>query len=298
MLQGDCDAMKEKSEVFLTDTHAHLASARFATEVPGILARSRKAGVGRIVSISCDIDDVEANLVLAATHPGLFATAGIHPCYVHEPGPADWRERLRNLAARPEIVAIGEIGLDYYHPPEDGSETTVWRKLQESIFEEMLQLAQDLSLPAVIHSRESTPAVLAVLARFPAVRAVLHCFTGTPAEAEQALAAGHFLSFTGVITYPKADDVRATAAVVPLDRVMIETDAPYLAPVPFRGKSCEPAMIRHTCQRLAEVHGIPTEEMTEATSRNAESFFGLSGPLLGADGAAEEGCGNGEGVVL
>lgn len=280
MLQGDCDAMKEKSEFFLTDTHAHLATARFAEEVPGILARSREAGVGRIVSISCDLDDVEANLDLAAAYAGVFATAGIHPCYVHEPGPADWRERLRRLSERPKIVAIGEIGLDFYHPPEDGSETAAWRRLQESIFEEMLQLAQDLHLPAVIHSRESTPAVLDVLARFPAVRAVLHCFTGTPAEAEEALAAGHFLSFTGVITYPKADDVRATAAVVPLDRLMIETDAPYLAPVPFRGKSCEPAMVRHTCQRLAEIHGLSTEEMTVATSRNAETFFGLSGPLL------------------
>jgi TatD DNase family protein len=272
--------MKEKSEFFLTDTHAHLATARFAGEVPGILARSREAGVGRIVSISCDLDDVEANLDLAAAYAGVFATAGIHPCYVHEPGPADWRERLRRLSERPKIVAIGEIGLDFYHPPEDGSETAAWRRLQESIFEEMLQLAQDLNLPAVIHSRESTPAVLDVLARFPAVRAVLHCFTGTPAEAEEALAAGHFLSFTGVITYPKADDVRATAAVVPLDRLMIETDAPYLAPVPFRGKSCEPAMVRHTCQRLAEIHGLSTEEMTVATSRNAETFFGLSGPLL------------------
>lgn len=280
MLQGDCHAMKEKSEFFLTDTHAHLATARFAGEVPGILARSREAGVGRIVSISCDLDDVEANLDLAAAYAGVFATAGIHPCYVHEPGPVDWRERLRRLSERPKIVAIGEIGLDFYHPPEDGSETAAWRRLQESIFEEMLQLAQDLHLPAVIHSRESTPAVLDVLARFPAVRAVLHCFTGTPAEAEEALAAGHFLSFTGVITYPKADDVRATAAVVPLDRLMIETDAPYLAPVPFRGKSCEPAMVRHTCQRLAEIHGLSTEEMTVATSRNAETFFGLSGPLL------------------
>lgn len=298
MLQGDCDAMKGKSEVFLTDTHAHLASARFAGEVPGVLARSREAGVGRIVSISCDLDDVEANLGLAATHPGVFATAGIHPCYVHEPGPADWRERLRNLANRPEIVAIGEIGLDYYHPPEDGSEATAWRLLQESIFEEMLQLAENLRLPAVIHSRESTPAVLAVLARFPAVRAVLHCFTGTPAEAEQALAAGHFLSFTGVITYPKADGVRATAAVVPLERIMIETDAPYLAPVPFRGKPCEPAMIRHTCQRLAEIHGVTTEEMTITTSHNAESFFGLSGPLLGAGAAWEGGCESGECVIV
>lgn len=285
MLQGDRNEMKEKSEVFLTDTHAHLASARFQGEIEGVLARSREAGVGRIISISCDLEDVTANLTLASTHPGVFATAGIHPCYVHEPGPEGWRDSLRALADRPEIVAIGEIGLDYYHPPEDGSEVTVWRGLQESIFEEMLQLAQDLKLPAVIHSRESTPAVLAVLGRFPEVKAVLHCFTGSPEEAEKALAAGHFLSFTGVITYPKADDVRATAAVVPLDRLMIETDAPYLAPVPFRGKSCEPGMVRHTCQRLAEVHGLSPDEMAQVTSANAERFFALSGPLLGAGAA-------------
>lgn len=274
--------MKEKSEVFLTDTHAHLASTRFEGEIEAVLTRSREAGVGRIISISCDLEDVTANLALASTHPGVFATAGIHPCYVHEPGPEGWRESLRSLAARPEIVAIGEIGLDYYHPPEDGSEVAVWRRLQESVFEEMLQLAQDFHLPAVIHSRESTPAVLAVLARFPQVTSVLHCFTGSPAEAEQALAADHFLSFTGVITYPKADDVRATAAVVPLDRIMIETDAPYLAPVPFRGKSCEPGMVRHTCQRLAEIHGLSPDEMARVTSANAERFFTLSGPLLGA----------------
>lgn len=285
MLQGDRDEMKEKSEVFLTDTHAHLASARFQGEIEGVLARSREAGVRRIISISCDLEDVTANLALASTHPGVFATAGIHPCYVHEPGPEGWRDSLRALADRPEIVAIGEIGLDYYHPPEDGSEVKVWRGMQESIFEEMLQLAQDLKLPAVIHSRESTPAVLAVLGRFPEVKAVLHCFTGSPEEAEKALAAGHFLSFTGVITYPKADDVRATAAVVPLDRLMIETDAPYLAPVPFRGKSCEPGMVRHTCQRLAEVHGLSPDEMAQVTSANAERFFALSGPLLGAGAA-------------
>lgn len=297
MLKGEGDAMKEKSEVFLTDTHAHLASHRFLGDLGGVLARSCEAGVGRIVSISCDLGDVEANLDLAASHQGVFATAGIHPCYVHDPGPADWRERLRHLAVRPEVVAIGEIGLDYHHPPGDGSETSAWRRLQESIFEELLQLAQDLHRPAVIHSRESTPSVLRVLARFPSVRAVLHCFTGSPEEAEEALAAGHFLSFTGVITYPKADDVRATAAVVPLDRVMVETDAPYLAPVPFRGKSCEPGMVRHTCQRLAEINGLSTDEMAVITSRNAATFFGLSGLLLGESASQEPGCGIGPGVV-
>lgn len=273
--------MEAKSEAFLTDTHAHLASARFAGEIPGILERSGAGGVGRIVSISCDVDDAETNLSLAAAHPGVFATVGIHPCYVHEPGPEGWRERLRAQASAKGVVAIGEIGLDFYHPPQDGSDVAAWRRLQEALFEEMLQLALDHKLPAVVHQRESTAATLAVLERFPGVTAVLHCFTGTSSEAERALAGGHFLSFTGVLTYPKADDVRETAVRVPLDRVMVETDAPYLAPVPFRGKSCEPAMVQYTARRLGELHGLSPAEIAGITSRNAERFFGLSGPLLG-----------------
>ncbi len=276
--------MKAESEPFLTDTHAHLASPRFAGEIPGLLARARADGIGRIVSISCDFGDSERNLSLAEEHPGVFATAGVHPCHVHEPGPEGWRNQLRALVERPQVVGIGEIGLDYYHPPQDGSGVDEWRRLQESVFEEMLQLALDLGLPAVIHSRESTDAVLGVLERFPGVTAVLHCFTGTPEQAERALAGGHFLSFTGVLTYPKAEEVRETARCVPLDRVMVETDSPFLAPVPFRGKPCEPAMVRHTALRLGELHGLSLDEISTATSGNAERFFGLSGPLLDSSG--------------
>ncbi len=279
--------MEAKSAPFLTDTHAHLASRRFAGEIPALLARSREAGIGRIVSISCDVEDAETNLSLAAAHPGVFATAGIHPCYVHEPGPADWRERLRAQIAAGGVVAVGEIGLDFHHPPQDGSGEADWRRLQESVFEEMLQLSLDHGLPAVIHQRESTAATLAVLERFPGVTAVLHCFTGTPAEAERALAGGHFLSFTGVLTYPKAEEVRETASLAPLDRIMVETDSPYLAPVPFRGKPCEPAMVQYTARRLGELHGLSPAEIAGITSRNAERFFGLSGPLLGSGTATE-----------
>lgn len=273
--------MEVKSAAFYTDTHAHLASRRFAGDLPGLLTRAREAGVGRILSISCDVEDGETNLRLAGAHSGLFATVGIHPCYVHEPGPADWREQLRRQVQAEKVVAIGEIGLDYYHPPEDGSELSAWRRLQESIFEEMLQLALDHQLPVVVHQRESTEATLAVLERFPGVRAVLHCFTGSPAEAERALAGGHSLSFTGVLTYPKAEEVRETASMVPLDRVMVETDAPYLAPVPFRGKGCDPAMVVYTGRRLGELHGLTPPEVAQITSENAARFFRLDGPLLG-----------------
>jgi TatD DNase family protein len=269
--------MEEKSHVFLTDTHAHLASSRFTGEVDGVLARAREAGIGRIVSISCDEEDIRTNLDLVSRHPGVFTTAGIHPCYVHEVGVGDWLGRVRELASRPEVVAIGEIGLDFYHPPQDGGTVDRWRALQQDVFEAMLQLALDLSKPVVVHQRESGPAVLAVLARFPQVRAVLHCFTGGPSEAEEALAAGHWLSFTGVLTYPKSELIREAAALVPDDRILLETDAPYLAPVPFRGKSCEPAMVRHTALKLAEVKRRSLDEIADLTSRNAERFFRIVG---------------------
>ncbi len=272
--------MEAKSKAFFTDTHAHLASSRFVGCLPELLTRASEAGIGRIVSISCDLEDVESNLAIAASGPGIFTTAGIHPCYVHEPGPEGWGERLRVLARAPEIVAIGEIGLDFYHPPQDGTSEAAWRGRQHRVFEEMLQLATDLDLPAVIHQRESFAPTLDVLQAFPKVRAVLHCFTGGPAEAERALAAGHFLSFTGVLTYPKSEEVRAAAAIAPVDRIFVETDAPYLAPVPFRGKTCEPSMVAYTARRLGELHGLGPDEIAKLTSENAEKFFRLRGPLL------------------
>lgn len=280
MLEDFAERMEAKFETFLTDTHAHLLSSRFREDLDGVLRRAATNGIGRIVSISCDFEDSRDNLALAGERDGIFATAGIHPCYVHEPGPDGWREGIRALARDPAVVAIGEIGLDHYHPPEDGSELRDWRRLQEQVFEEMLQLALDLDRPAVIHSRECTSAALDVLDRFPGVVAVLHCFGGTLAEAERALEAGHYLSYTGVLTYPKAEEVRTTAAVAPLDRILVETDAPYLAPVPFRGKSSEPAMVRNTALRLAELRGLALDEIASITSDNAARFFRLAGPLL------------------
>ncbi len=265
---------------FFTDTHTHLASSRFREDLESVIGRAAVAGVRRMVSISCDLEDTAFNLSLAASHPGISATAGVHPCYVHEIGPEDWLSLLREMAGRPEIVAIGEIGLDYFHPPADGSEVEVWRARQREVFETLLQLAQDLEKPVVVHQRECGPDVLDVLAGFPRVRAVLHCFTGGPTEAETALAAGHWLSYTGVLTYPKAPEVRESAKITPLDRLMIETDAPYLAPVPHRGKRCEPGFVVETARGLAEIHGLSLEETAALTSENAGRFFGLPAALL------------------
>lgn len=257
----------------LIDTHSHLASSRFEGEIEEVIERAAEAGVAQIVAIACDLEDSESNLHLAAAHGAVAATVGIHPLYIHELDSPNWLARLAEMARDEAVAAIGEIGLDYFHPPADGSPEKEWRHRQRAVFEQQLQLAADLDLPVVVHQRESAADVAEVLKSFPGVKAVLHCFTGTLAEAEAALAMGHFLSFTGILTFPGAGSVREVAAAVPRDRIMVETDSPYLAPVPFRGKRCEPAMVRHTALQLAELHATSGEEMAEITTENARRFF-------------------------
>lgn len=257
----------------LIDSHAHLASSKFDGEVDSLIAAANENGVDRIVSIACDIDDSCENLDLARRFPGIVAaTAGIHPLYVDEVDES-WESELKELAQMPELAAIGEIGLDYFHSPPEGFTEDSWRARQLEIFEIQLQLAIDSDLPVVIHQRNSAEDVTAVLKQFSRVRAVLHCFTGTVPEAEAALEMGHLISFTGILTFPNAPEIREVAAMVPADRIMVETDCPYLAPVPFRGKRCEPAMVSHTASALADVFGVSKEEIAATTTCNAESFF-------------------------
>lgn len=257
----------------LVDTHAHLTSRRFQGHLDDILARSRAEGVKHIVTIGCDLDDSEQVVGLIEAHEMVSGAIGVHPCYVHEVTEPDWIDRLKKLAQSHPVAAIGEIGLDYYHAPPEGFTEESWRARQAEYFEAQLQLSVELALPVVIHQRESGDDVLAILKNFPKSLAVLHCFTGTQAQAELALELGHYLSFTGVVTYPKAPDVRELAAFVPEDRFMVETDSPYLAPVPFRGKSNEPAYVVHTARQIAEVRGIEPEECASLTTQNAARFF-------------------------
>lgn len=264
--------MEGKSKFPITDTHAHLASGRFKNELDSIISRAVEQGVSRIVTIACDVEDSIRNFELAEAYSSVLPTAGIHPLYVHETEPG-WQSEIRNLARRPEVAAIGEIGLDYYHPPGDGSSEKAWRSLQATVFEELLQLAVELQLPVVIHQRNSAEDVTTILRQFPEVRAVLHCFSGSVKEAETALEMGHFLSFTGILTFPSAREVRDVASMVPLDRVMVETDCPYLAPVPYRGKRCEPYMVASTLEKFAGIRELSLDEAAEITTRNAANFF-------------------------
>lgn len=265
--------MKEKNSPSLVDTHAHLTSKRFAGEADALLKRARGQGVDRIVTIACDREDSRAALELAEEREAVSATVGIHPLYVHEDDMPSALEEIRRLAATRAVAAVGEIGLDYYHPSPEGFEEAGWKTLQAEVFETQLQLAVDLSLPVVVHQRDSAEDVIATLRNFPKAKAVLHCFSGTREEAETFLSMGHWLSFTGILTFPSAESVREAAAIAPADRIMVETDSPYLAPVPFRGKTCEPSLVVHTAKKLAEVRGIAFEEVAETTTRNAERFF-------------------------
>lgn len=266
----------------LVDTHAHLNSSRLVGDLEDLLRRARESGLVRIVSIACDLEDSKANFELAARETLVAPTAGVHPLYVHEVAGNDWDRELRSFAERPTCTAVGEIGLDYFHPPQDGSSDEAWRTRQKDAFVKQLQIALDLGLPAVIHQRASFDDTMEVLADFPDVRCVLHCFTGSVAEAERALDAGHWLSFTGILTFPNAAEVRESAKIVPLDRVMVETDAPFLAPVPFRGKRCEPTHVVHTARALADLHDVSQDEIARTTTRNANAFFrGLDCPVPG-----------------
>ena len=259
----------------LIDTHAHLASSKYEGEINSIVTAATSAGVGRIVAIACDLEDSHQNLSLSRDYPSVVApTAGIHPLYVHETKEG-WLQELTKIAGEPGIAALGEIGLDYFHPPPEAFTEENWRYKQWEIFEQQLQLSIESDLPVVIHQRNSADDVTSVLRQFPKARAVLHCFTGTTQEAEAALEMGHFLSFTGILTFPNAPEVREVASMTPQDRIMLETDSPFLAPVPFRGKRCEPSMITHTASTLAEIHKVSAAEIAELTTRNAESFFNL-----------------------
>ena len=252
----------------MIDTHCHLTDPRLGGQLPAVLARAAAAEVTRMVTIGTSIADSRDALALARRLPNVACAVGIHPNYTADAAPRD-AEQLVDLLNDPAAVALGEIGLDYFHGRVDPTH-------QADLFAAQLKIADRLGKPVVIHSREAIDDTLAILADFPGVRAVFHCFTGTAAEAGRIVAAGYLIGFTGPITYKKNDELRNAARRVPADRLLIETDAPYLSPEPVRKvKVCEPAFVAHTAARLAEVRGISLDELDATTTANAERFYGL-----------------------
>ena len=250
------------------DSHCHLTDGRFDEDRAAVLDAALEVGVTSMVTVASNLEDARAAADLAAAHPGLWSTAGIHPHEVSEAGDGDLRLVQELAATHSEIVAIGETGLDYFydHSPRD---------LQRRWFEAHLGVAADLDLPIVIHTREAEDDTIEVLRNAPkSVRKVLHCFTGSLRLLEVGLEEGCYVSFAGIITFSKFDGQDAVRAV-PGDRLLAETDAPYLAPVPRRGKRNEPAFVAHVVVALADIRGEDVEEVAEATAQNAERLYAL-----------------------
>jgi TatD DNase family protein len=250
--------------VKLVDSHCHLDDGQFDADRDETIARARAAGVETMMAIGTGNGppDLEVAVRLADLYPFILATIGVHPHYAAK-ATEETFDRLRELASHPKVQAIGEIGLDYHY---DFSP----RDVQRTVFEQQLALAAAAGKPVVIHTREAWEDTLAVLRSHWQGSGIMHCFTGDERQARQALDLGFHLAFGGVLTFPKAEDVRQAARITPADRLLVETDCPYLAPVPRRGKRNEPAFLVETVRRLAEVRGLLPEEIAEQTTGNFE----------------------------
>lgn len=254
------------------DTHAHYDSSAFNPDREAVLAALPEAGVALVVDPGCDLPTSRAALALAEQFPHVYAAVGIHPedCAGYTDADLD---ALRQLCRHDKAVAVGEIGLDYYwaeNPP---------REFQQQVFRRQLELALELDMPVIIHDREAHGDCLAIVKEYPGLRGVFHCFSGSPEMAAELLKRGWYLGFDGPITYKNAKRAPEVAAMTPLDRILVETDSPYMTPVPFRGKRNDSRYLPYVLEKLAEWKGVTTEEMTDITFANGKRLFGIGGPV-------------------
>jgi TatD DNase family protein len=285
----------------LIDTHAHLDYPDFASDFDDVLARATEAGVTRILTIGTSLESSRRAIELAEKYSNVFAVIGVHPSYAEE-AEDDVITPLRELAKSPRVAAIGETGLDYHRLPsaqvarerktqvidalqadtddeiEGGIHDGALKSKQASLFQQQLDLAIELRMNVVIHQRDAWDDTLEILREYGRqVSGVFHCFGGTKEQAEEVIALGHLVSFTGIVTFKNGASVRAVAAGLSLGEFMVETDCPYLAPSPFRGKRCEPAHTRLVAESIATARGISLDEVAKATTQTAEEFFRLNG---------------------
>lgn len=251
----------------LFDTHAHLLSEKFDEDRDALIARLPDLGIVGMIEVGTTVSDSVKAIELAEKADYIYATIGVHPHEAAEAEP-DYIEQLRALAANPKVLAIGEIGLDYHY---DFSP----RDVQRDVFARQLELARELELPVAIHMREATQDTLAILKEHGISHGVMHCFSGSAETAEICVDMGLHLSFTGSVTFKNARKVVEAAAVVPLDRLMAETDCPYLSPEPVRGRRNDPSNVRYVIEKLAEIKGIAPDEMAEINISNAKGFYNI-----------------------
>jgi TatD DNase family protein len=282
----------------LIETHAHLDYPDFANDLEDVLRRATEASVTRIITIGTSVESSRRAVDLAEKYPNVFAAIGVHPTYAEEAG-EDVTTPLRELAKSPRVVAIGETGLDYHYLPsakvakekqvqvlagalrtetDEEIEAQIhdgaYKSKQASLFQQQLDLGVELGLNVVIHQRDAWSDTLGLMQPYTGkLRGVFHCFGGSLEQANEVLDWDHLVSFTGIVTFKNGATVRQVAAQVPLWKFMVETDCPYLAPVPFRGKRCEPAHTRIVAEAVATARGLPFGEVAEATTETAEKFF-------------------------
>ena len=254
----------------LIDTHAHLDEDAFSQDVDAVIGRAVDSGVIAMVAVATTAESSRATIALAARVPHVFASVGIHPNYAAQAKPGDW-ELIEELASSPKVVAIGETGLDRYwdHTPFE---------VQLDYFRRQIELAARCRLPFIVHCRDAEADVVTVLrqeAGTGRLQGVMHSFCGNAETLAVALDVGLHISFAGMLTFKKNESLRQLAKTVPLERLLVETDSPYLAPLPHRGKRNEPSFVRHTAESLAEVHGKTLDEMAAITTANARRLFGL-----------------------
>jgi TatD DNase family protein len=255
----------------LIDSHAHIQGKEYAGEVAAVIERARQAGVEKIIAVG-GAGDMTSNteaVALAESFPDIYATVGMHPHDAKDVGPEDLAE-LKELSAHPKVVAVGETGLDYYysHSPHE---------VQRRVFAQFIHMARESELPLVVHERDAAKDAAELLrAEGEAnLRGVIHCFTGDYQAACKYLDLGFYISFTGIITFKNADRLRAVVRQVPLDRMMVETDSPYLTPVPHRGKRNEPAHVRWVAETIAKVKEVDLETVARVTSENVRDLFAM-----------------------
>lgn len=257
--------------MILVDSHTHLDDRRFTGDLDATVQRAVEAGVTRMLSIGTGEGPpgLDAAIRIAEQYDPVFASVGIHP----EHAPVATQEHfdiLQRLLGHPKVLLLGEIGLDYYWKPYDAGQ-------QARVFIQQMEIAAAARKPISIHTRDAWDDTIALLRTHWAptgLPCIMHCFTGNPEQARQALDLGFYLSFSGVATYPKATDVHDSAKMAPEDRILVETDAPYLSPVPFRGKRNEPSYVAHTLARIAELRGVQPEQLAAATVRNFDAIVG------------------------
>lgn len=260
------------------DSHAHLDYPDFAEDLPQVIERAQAAGIRKVIAVGTDFESSQRVVELSKRFPSVYAAVGWHPTHVSA-APPDVRPGLLELARQPKVVAIGETGLDYHHLPsrKDGltaQDDERYKSKQREVFRQQLQVAADLGLNCIIHQRESFDDTLKQMAEFAGqVRGVFHCFSENVGSLRRVLELGSFVSFTGIVTFKNAEGVRETLAAAPMDRFMLETDCPFLAPVPYRGKRCEPAHVRDIASVAATVKRCSFDELSKATCSTAEGFF-------------------------